>query len=254
MPRDPERQQLCFCWWHRTGVCVCVCVCVCERENKCVCVCERERLCVYVCERVPLVPALLWMGVFGRECKSAYQRCTWTKTISEERCEPTGKKIPLGEYTPCTLFHFKVGKRPSRMKERGGSAEETSCQTTCAIALVLALPPQQENNGTYGTLDEVVISDGFCILNQHWYNVIYLWWHFLRRSCGHPVWPFSAEAPCDRSPDRKSPLVFRFFQKCNIIAETFHSRFYWLLVRLSLFFIYYFFLFLPVFHKRNLKM
>lgn len=60
------------------------------------------------------------------------------------------------------------------MKELGGSAEETTCQTTCAIALVLALPPQQENYGTNGTFDEVGISDGFCILNQHWYNVIYL--------------------------------------------------------------------------------
>jgi len=32
------------------------------------------------------------------------------------------------------------------MNERGGRAEKASCQTTRAIALILALPPQQENN------------------------------------------------------------------------------------------------------------
>lgn len=46
------------------------------------------------------------------------------------------------------------------MKEREGGAEGTSCQTTCAIALVLALPLQQENN-TGHLMNCGVISEGF---------------------------------------------------------------------------------------------
>lgn len=39
------------------------------------------------------------------------------------------------KHTPCTLFSFNGGRqRPSKVTGRGGRAEETPCQTTCAIA------------------------------------------------------------------------------------------------------------------------
>lgn len=95
------------------------------------------------------------------------------------RCDPI-------EHTPCTLIQIKRENRRFRMTERGG----TSCQTTCAIASVLALPLRQETNVGYMT-DHSVFQMNFCILNHHWYIFSLM---AFSASCCPPLRPFSTEA------------------------------------------------------------
>lgn len=65
-------------------------------------------------------------------------------------------------------------QRPSKVTGRGGRAEETPCQTTCAIASGPGFASTAgKQHGNMGWTVQCFQGDfrGFSILNQHWYNL-----------------------------------------------------------------------------------
>lgn len=131
------------------------------------------------------------------------------------------EKSPFGEHTPCTLNNFKAGKKTllderKRSERRGDVLPNNLCHRFGPGFASTAGKQRWAFDELFSGFRR--ISDGFCILKQNWFNGIYLWWHLLHQPCGHPVWPYNTEAFCDRNHN------FYLFQKCNIIAETFHSN------------------------------